>query len=217
MIEKIDFSGNTKKKYTKKYEQETNRNRKKELAMADTPCLEYYYDAIQLCSTRGKICYSQLMRTYTLRSRYEFDCLDASERISNFKTPTKNISVSQSVQEISTTSLRKKRGRPKKSTTARTKDRADKRKQDEVDGAPKRYGKRPMILAPCDMRDGLSYKCRYCKLDIISNQSESHLLYHCKGIPNSDPLPKSNRSYPKGLMKRLAEIGAVPDPGGAIL
>ena len=118
--------------------------------MADTPCLEYYYDAIPLCTNRGRLCYSQLIRTYTLRSRYEFDCLDAFERVKNFKTPAKTIPMSKQNPEISSTPIRRKRGRPKKVAASEVVERATKRKREEIADVPRRYGKRPIVLAPCD-------------------------------------------------------------------
>ena len=191
-------------------------NRKKELAMADTPCLEYYYDALPLCKIRGKVNYSRLIRTYTLRSRYAFDCLDTLDRMSNFKTPAKSKTISEATAsaEISTTPKRRpRRGRPRNQSTSEP----SKRKRPDSTGN-RRSGKKALILAPCDIISGSTHRCRYCNMDFNGlGNSESHLIYHCTGIPNSNPLPKSKRNYPKGLMKRLAEIGAVPDPGGDIL
>jgi hypothetical protein len=85
-LEKVDLN---KKNYTKRYKQELYEERKKDLAMADTPCLEYYFEAAQLCKSENRINYSHLIRTYTLRSRYEFDCLDVADRVHNFKTPSR--------------------------------------------------------------------------------------------------------------------------------
>ena len=81
----------------------------------------------------------------------------------------------------------------------------------------RRPPKRALIVAPCDIWSGNKPFCRYCNSDLSVSSSESHLLYQCTGIPNSIPLPKSSRRFPKGLMKRLAEISAVPDPGGEIV
>ena len=160
--------------------------------------------------------YSRLIRTYTLRSRYAFDCLDTVDRVKNFKTPAKSKTISEAIAsvEISTTPKRRpRRGRPSKQSTSKP----SKRKRPDSDGN-RRSGKRALILAPCDIRSGSTHRCRYCNVDFNGlGNSESHLLYHCTGIPDSNPLPKSKRNYPKGLMKRLAEIGAVPDPGGDIL
>ena len=164
-------------------------NRKKELAMADTPCLEYYYDAFPLCKYRGKVNYSRLIGTYTLRSRYAFDCLDTVDRVSNFKTPAKSKTISEAIAsaEISTTPKRRpRRGRPKKQSTSKP----SKRKRHESD-TNRRSGKRALILAPCDIISGSTHRCRYCNMDFNGlGNSESHLLYHCTGIPHSNPPPK---------------------------
>ena len=214
LLEKVTVR--SEKSYTKKYTQEMYINRKKELAMADTPCLEYYYDAFPLCKARGRVNYSRLIRTYTLRSRYAFDCLDTVDRVSNFKTPAKSKTISEAIAsaEISTTPKRRpRRGRPRNQSTSEP----SKRKRPDSAGN-RRSGKRALILAPCDIISGSTHRCRYCNMDFNGlGNSESDLIYHCTGIPNSNPLPKSKRNYPKGLMKRLAEIGAVPDPGGDIL
>ena len=60
---------------------------KNDLAKADSPHLEYYFDAVPYCSSKKGIDYNHLIRTFTLRSRYEFDCLDLDARFENFKTP----------------------------------------------------------------------------------------------------------------------------------
>ena len=94
----------SKKVYTQQYEQKVHIDRKRELAMCDTPCLTFYYDAIEHCSSsktstfnnnfKSKIDYMQLIRAYTLRSRFSFDCLDTIDRITNFKTPCKGLTTS---------------------------------------------------------------------------------------------------------------------------
>ena len=82
---------------------------------------------------------------------------------------------------------------------------------------PVRSSKRALTIAPCNVWLGSKPFCRYCNADLSGASDESHLLYNCTGVPNSNPLPKSRRRFPKGLMKRLAEISAIPDPGGDII
>jgi len=79
-----------KKNYTKKYEQELYRKRRNDLASADTPFMLYYREAIPHCTKNYEVDYCHLMRTFTLRSRFEFDCLDLNDRIVNFKTPRRD-------------------------------------------------------------------------------------------------------------------------------
>ena len=86
LLEKVTLN---KKTYTKKYKQELYLNRKKELAMVDTPCLEYYFEALPFCSKGNVINYAHLIRAYTLRSRLSFDCLDTESRVKYFKTPVR--------------------------------------------------------------------------------------------------------------------------------
>ena len=141
LLEKVTVRSN--KSYTKKYTQEVYINRKKELAMADTPCLEYYYDAFPLCKNRGRVNYSRLIRTYTLRSRYAFHCLDTVDRVSHFKTPSKSKTISEALAsaEISTTPKRRpRRGRPRNQSTSDP----SKRKRPDSTGN-RRSGKRALI------------------------------------------------------------------------
>ena len=258
-MEKVDFN---KKNYTKLYKQELLVQRKRSLAMADTPCLEYYFEAVEFCKTGSRINYAHLIRTYTLRSRYEFDCLDAADRVSNYKTPSRQApsdapdldpseastprkantqqcktinTVTRPIASSQPPGTKKKRGRPKKITTngfittskKRTKP-SDDTVISNISGFHKTMSasKRALVIAPCNIWTGPTSKCRYCGTNLFTNvfnrngkriPSESHLLFECKGIPNSDPLPKSNRRHPKGLMARLAAISAVPDPGGDIV
>ena len=83
----------------------------------------------------------------------------------------------------------------------------------------KTRNKRALIVAPCDVWHNNKPQCRYCNryLRLHKQDAESHLLYRCKAIPDSEPLVKSKRRHPKGLMARLAAISAVPDPGGEII
>lgn len=261
-LEKIDFS---KKVYTKRYKQELFIQRKRDLAMADTPCLEYYFEAVEFCKIGKRINYSHLIRTYTLRSRYEFDCLDVSDRVNNYKTPSRQTTCNPDAEPTSTRSEiltprstrtqqsaiattsevpspisqppdnKRKRGRPRKIIPA-SKPSSPKKRPQVFDStmSPKDSGfnktlsasKRALVIAPCNIWNGPTAKCRYCGVNLFTNvfnrtrkriPSESHLLYECSGIPNSVPLPKSNRRHPKGLMARLAAISAVPDPGGDIV
>ena len=79
----------TTKSYTAKYIYEMNKNRKEEILVIDTPCLEKYYLARSFCTFDKKVNYSHLIRTYTLSSRYLFKCLDTLDRCTNFKTPVR--------------------------------------------------------------------------------------------------------------------------------
>jgi len=200
-----------KKNYTKKYKAELYTKRKKDLALADTPYLKYYYEAVKHCSKWKRIDYSHLIRTFTLRSRFEFDCLDTNSRIYNFKTPARK----QPTVEASTSTPRRQNIQVSSSR---------KRKPDQEDTnnrISKPDKKRPLELLPCEKWIDNTAYCRFCnqRLVIPSPREllDSHLLYECQGIPNSQPLVKTRARHPKGLMARLAAISAVPDPGGDIV
>ena len=75
------------KNYTKNYLHDLHKKRKEEISVIDTPCLDKYYLARNFCTKDNRVDYSHLIRTYTLSSRYTFECLDTSDRYNNFKTP----------------------------------------------------------------------------------------------------------------------------------
>ena len=200
----------SKRNYTKKYKAELYAKRKKDLALADTPYLSYYYEAVPYCSIGKRIDYSHLIRTFTLRSRFDFDCLDTNTRMYNFKTPLR-----KRPQEISSATPQNQTQTPSAST---------KRKRNENDTEasiirPER--KRSLDLLPCENWINNIPYCRFCNSELLvpspREDLDSHLLYECKGIPNSEPLEKSRYRHPRGLMARLAAIGAVADPGGDIV
>ena len=158
-------------------------------------------------------------------SRLTFDCLDKDDRLSHFKTPMRTQSVGIDSNYVSTPKRSKQPRRtcraPQSSLSRRRKRPGPENESPTSVGAKpslsKRPAKRALVVAPCDIWSGNKHICRYCRVVLSNQPSESHLLYHCTGIPNSKPLSKSNRRFPKGLMKRLAEISAVPDPGGEIV
>jgi len=200
-----------KKKYTKKYKAELYAKRKKDLALADTPYLKYYHEAVKHCSKWKRIDYSHLIRTFTLRSRFEFDCLDTNSRIYNFKTPARK----QPTVEASTSTPRRQNIQV---SSSRKRNLAQ---QDTDVRISKPDKKRPLELLPCEKWiDNIAY-CKFCEQRLVipspRENLDSHLLYECRGIPNSQPLVKTRARYPKGLMARLAAISAVPDPGGDIM
>ena len=134
---------------------------------------------------RGRTNYVHLFKTFALSSRLEFDCLDTIDRISNFKTPIKN--------------------HTKPTTTS-------------GNGRSKDFCSRQSLA--CDRWSGDSVYCLFCDKRLTTvrlrkkQRFESHLLFDCTGIHLSTPLPDNKRPAPKDLMKRLAAIGASPDPGG---
>ena len=124
------------------------------------------------------------MRTFTLSCREEFSCLDATDRIGNFKTPIRK------TEETSKTRL-----------NCKTK-------------------KLVLTNITCDHWIGNEVFCKFCNAKLGTSLSEkrkfSHLLTECKAIPGCGPLPKKRKLSEKNRMKRLAEIGVAPDPGGAL-
>ena len=81
--------------------------------------------------------------------------------------------------------------------------------------------RRCRVIASCDRWVGPDAFCRYCdeKLDTEQRDSpfeffESHLLFVCEKVPGNGPLANDVRPPERDLMRRLAEIGAVIDPGG---
>ena len=71
----------------------------------------------------------------------------------------------------------------------------------------------------CDHWTNGKVFCKFCSEEFLINSKSkrkySHLLYECKGIPGDGPLPKASRPPEKKRIKRLAEIGVAPDPGGS--
>ena len=80
---------------------------------------------------------------------------------------------------------------------------------------------RARSILDCEIWTGDTAICKFC-LEILdttggdrgSKNFESHLLSYCTGIPGLGPLSKKSIPRPKDRMRRLAEIAAVPDPGG---
>ena len=192
---KVKIEDLVEKKQFKKL-QEILVKRKTELAEIDTPCLVRYFRAKESCKTKSATDFSHLLRTFTLSSRYEFDCLDTASRINNFKTPIPSV-ITDVPSQLN-----------RRTTPARTR---------------QRPAKRARILCRVSTWNGNQIKCRFCSEQLpISRQQQSrskfdsHLVHHCLGIPNSVPLPTNRKPRPKDLMARLAAIGAVPDPGGDV-
>ena len=165
--------------------------RKETLAEFDGDYHVRYLAARHACTKRNKVDYIKLFKTFALSSRLEFDCLDTIDRVSNFKTPIKRSPVTDENIRQNDAPVNRQR----KSLCFR-KDLA------------------------CDRWSGNDAFCAFCdkKLAVTRLRKkprfESHLLFDCSGIPQSNPLP--SKSWPKqaDLMKRLAAIGASPDPGG---
>ena len=74
------------------------------------------------------------------------------------------------------------------------------------------------ISMRCDKLSDEGSICIFCDKTLHDIKSEnsrySHLIFECSAIPGLGPLPKSLRPPEKIRMRRLAEIGAIPDPGG---
>ena len=181
--------------------------RKAKISSLDTPILEEYFIARDLCTDRGAVNFSTLMRTVTLNSRYHFQCLDTADRLQNFKTPQRSEISQFSLNSLSSqSSCTTPRANRKKRASSETLNRAAKRSRSILD---------------CEIWNGNVATCKFC-LDILDttggNHStknfESHLLKFCTGIPGKGPLSNKEIRHPRDRMRRLAEIAAVPDPGG---
>ena len=171
--------------------------RKAMIARVDAPCVADFHLAKEQCTVKGSVDFWLAIRTFTLNSRFTFNCLDTRERCLNMKTPLKSLP--------STTDTPSATETPRRNNT----------RQNE----PAR--KRLRAVLGCDKWIGSKAYCRFCKELLDTDREnrkrknfESHLLYFCKGIPGLGPLPRNNRVRPKDRMRRLAEISAVPDPGG---
>ena len=214
------------KNYNKRYIQSLYRNRKVELAKVDTPCLQYYFAATEFCTVRGKVDYAHLIRTYTLRSRSIFSCLDTFDRVKNFKTPARKHSDELEASPAAGVCTPRRSKSPTTASLSSNISSRNKRKIGDSSSSPKTSqisAKRSRIVLPCSSWSKGVASCNYCGVELCrgvavneSIDSESHLLYVCTGIPNSKPLPKKNRRRIRDLMSRLAAISAVPDPGGDI-
>ena len=178
--------------------------RKAAISKVDTPVLEEYFLARSICSSKGHVNYDHLLRTFALNSRAHFNCLDTTDRFKNFKTPRRTAastsnSDSPPNSRAPNTPTRKRRASPARGHQS---------------------AKRRRAILRCDEWVGNKVLCRFCKVTLNTKNTsrkydhESHLLYYCTGIPGNGPLPKNNRAKPKDRMRRLAEIAAVPDPGG---
>ncbi len=136
----------------------------------------------------ARINYSKLICTYTLSCREEFNCLDTAQRVRYYKTPVRND--------------------PKKTrTTTHT-------LTPKVSRSRKR--KRTITTIQCDHWIGKEAFCRFCdnKFDLSNLKGRSHLLYECNAIKGMGPLKNCPKPPEKKRMRRLAEIGVAPDPGG---
>ena len=116
---------------------------------------------------------------------------------------------------------------------------SDSQKRKEASKSPNKIAKSPKINKPnskksrriinCERWVGDIAYCDFCNHELVLNINdddgtfcfESHLLYACTAIPGLGPLPRNiNSSYyysrnrPRDIMRRLAEIGVPPDPGG---
>ena len=177
--------------------------RKVAIAKLDTPVLEDYFLARTICSVKGRIDYDHLLRTYALNSRSHFNCLDSTERYLNFKTPRRTTffdNINEPSSSVPVDPVTPSRKRPNSSAIPPS--------------------KRRRAILQCDEWIGNKVFCKFCKVSLkvdnpsLSHNHESHLLYDCKQIPGNGPIPKNKRNKPKHRMQRLAEIAAVPDPGG---
>ena len=93
-----------------------------------------------------------------------------------------------------------------------------KRKRDEQIGQRKRNQRKVSSNISCDhWIEGKPF-CRFCNIEISLNSNKkrnfSHLLNECIGVGGTGPIQISARPPEKKRMRRLAEIGAAPDPGG---
>ena len=156
----------------------------------DGAYLKRYVTAKKACTRRGRTNYTHLFKTFSLSSRLEFDCLDTIDRVSNFKTPIKHVPANTSSRNAASNTISK---------------------QSLI---------RCQQGLTCDIWSGDSVYCSFCnkRLETVrlrkKTKFESHLLFDCPGVPMSAPLPDNRWPGPKDLMKRLAAIGAAPDPGG---
>ena len=176
--------------------------RKISIAKLDTPILEDYFLARSMCTFKGVVDYTLLLRTCSLNSRDHFNCLDTMERFTNFKTPRKKV-FSSPTDELSEDS-------PSPATPTR-------KRPSEQSARP---AKRRKTVLQCDEWVGSKVFCKFCKVRLKIDKSpgiddsESHLLYKCSQIPGEGPLPKNIKCRPRDRMRRLAEIAAATDPGG---
>jgi len=178
----------------------------------------------------GATNYSHLLRSHTLASRYTFNCLDAEERVRRRKTQFKIVSDGRS-KRIGSPDNNTQDGfdlinerTPKKTKMAHPKTRSPtKRFRDPISPYKIIKDRSQSKKAVTVEWKGNKPFCRFCgqKLDfnLDGAENDSHLLFSCKGL-KSEPLNsrenKNSVRFQKKLMKRIAEIGAPPDPGGNI-
>jgi hypothetical protein len=169
--------------------------------MTGTPYLERYYEIKEHCTEHkvrfdgtitSKLNYRHCFATFMLSSRLEFDCLDTVDRVNNFKTPIRVITDESSQSE-------------------------------SLNGTPSRKGKKRKREEFCqdlkfDTWNEDVPSCNFCGKDldlkVKKGKYNSHLLFECTEVVNSQPLKRANnRGRPKDLFKRLAELAVPPDPG----
>ena len=121
--------------------------RKIAISKIDTPVLEEYFLARSICSSKGHINYDHLLRTFALNSRAHFNCLDTTDRFSNFKTPRRTTAPTSKSD-----SLRNARA----PSTPTRKRRASPTKNQQV-------AKRRRAILRCDEWVGNEVLCRFCK------------------------------------------------------
>ena len=89
---------------------ELNRLRNEEIACLDSPILERYFLARKTVfemNDSKKIDYGHLIRTFVLSCRQEFHCLDANERVKNYKTPVRRQKTKAPLAKNTTTKIKK--------------------------------------------------------------------------------------------------------------
>ena len=153
-----------------------------------------------------------------------------------FSTPISRrtrASLNKTPVALSTSSKRKNGSTPVKNSKFVKMGVSESQKRKEPSKSPNKIAKSPIINKPnskksrkiinCDRWVGDMAYCDFCNNELELNINidgtfcfESHLLYACTAIPGLGPLSKNinRRNKPRDIMRRLAEIGVPPDPGG---
>ena len=187
------------------------RDLKQQLRTVDTPYLERFFAARDECKAGNTINHKKTFETFMLSSRLEFDCLDAQDRIRNFKTPTSTQIMKNDGHDMVTNvgTPKRRRGRP-------TLSQATKRVNDNTSIPSKKVrvaptgGKRPNEKFKFDKMDIDKISCKFCDkhFDLSKPSKKSHMIFECTKIQDSKPVPKNSRKRTRLKLqhKRLAEI-----------
>ena len=178
--------------------------------------------AREFCLVNGVVDYAHLIRTFTLSSRVTFECLDAADRYNNKKTPARNRpserTTDPSSQPVTPVSRRTRSSIVSKATISQYSKRKNCSPIPKSNVFKKPNSKKSKIIASTSHWEGDNNFCNFCHqqldLDNLVGKCRSHLLYKCENIPGDGPLSQTARPRSRDRMKRLAEISAVPDPGG---